>query len=326
MVKVDQAARAGAEAAAWLARLQQDDRTPETEAAFKDWLRADAAHEAAFARATDLWEILPGAAAVRDMGLVQPVVVRRPRTRTAARGRLTMRVTMMAATVLAGLCAGGAWWLSRPAVYETAAGEQQVKTLHDGSRVSLNTDSRISVSYSGSMRHIALERGEAVFDVEHDPAHPFVVDAGDERVKALGTSFAVRRDAGRVVVTLIRGRVDVSRLGEDGTPAVIQARLVPGDRATIVSGGEAVLDRPSLDAVTAWRHGEVVFSNTTLQAAADEINRYGQVKVVVTDAGAARLPVSGIFETNDPTEFAVVMAKMNGLRARRAGQRIELSR
>jgi transmembrane sensor len=321
MVKVDERGRADAEAAAWLARLQQDERTPQTEAAFQDWLRADGANEAAFARATDVWEMLPGAAAVRELGpsarLVAPPARRRPN-----------RVVewAVAATLLTGLVAGGLWWMSRPAVYETAAGEQQVKTLRDGSRVSLNTDSRISVSYGGGLRHIALERGEAVFDVEHDPAHPFVVDAGGERVRALGTSFEVRRDEGRVMVTLVRGRVDVSRLGENGAPAVVLARLTPGDRATIAAGGEAVLDRPSVDAVTAWRHGEVVFTNATLQAAAAEINRYGPVKVVVTDAAAAQLPVSGVFETNDATEFAVVMARMNGLRAQRVGQRIELSR
>ena len=318
MVKADTQARAAAEAAAWLARLQQDGRSPQTEAAFQDWLRTDAANASAFARATDIWEMLPGAAAVRDLTGVTPLPVRR-----RSSGYVEMA---LAATVLAGLVAGGVYWTSRPAVFETAAGEQQVKTLRDGSRVSLNTDSRISVSYGGGVRHIALERGEAVFDVEHDPAHPFLVDAGGERVRALGTSFAVRRETGRVTVTLIRGRVDVSRIGDAGGPAVIQAELTPGERATVVSGAAAVVDRPSIDAVTAWRHGEVVFSNTTLAAAADEINRYGPVKVVVNDASVAELPVSGVFETNDPTEFAVVMAKLNGLHARRIGGRIELSR
>ncbi len=321
MVKVDERGRADAEAAAWLARLQQDERTAQTEAAFQDWLRAADANEAAFARATDVWEMLPGAAAVRDLGLGAQVVALPVRRRAS-------RVVpwAMAATLVAGLVAGGVWWTSRPTVYETAAGEQQVKTLRDGSRVSLNTDSKISVAYGGGLRRITLERGEAVFDVEHDPAHPFVVDADGERVRAVGTSFEVRRDDGKVMVTLIRGKVDVSRLGRDGAPAIVQAHLTPGDRATIASGGEAVLDRPSVDAVTAWRHGEVVFANTTLQAAAAEINRYGSVKVVVTDAGAAELPVSGVFETNDPAEFAVVMAKVNGLRAQRVGQQIELSR
>lgn len=313
-------ARADAEAAAWLARLQQDERTPQTEAAFQAWLRADPANEAAFARATDVWEMLPGAAAVRDAGGASVVPL-------PARRRAPRYVEMaLAATVLAGLVAGGVYWTSRPTVYETAVGEQQVKTLADGSRVSLNTDSRISVSYGGGVRHIALERGEAVFDVEHDPAHPFLVDAGGERVRALGTSFAVRRDPDGVRVTLIRGRVDVSHIGEAGGPAVVQAELTPGERATVLSGGGAVVDWPSVDAVTAWRHGEVVFSNATLQAAADEINRYGPVKVVVRDAGVADLHVSGIFETNDPTEFAVVMAKMNGLHAQRTGRQIELSR
>ncbi len=135
----------------------------------------------------------------------------------------------------------------------------------------------------------------------------------------------MRRDTGRVTVTLLKGRVALSRLSGDRATA-LQAQLQPGDRATIAGGAQPVVDRPSVDAVTAWRHGEVVFSNATLKDAADEINRYGPVKVVVTDGQAANLHVSGIFETNDPEEFAVVMAKMNGLHAQRVGQRIELSR
>ncbi len=311
-------ARADAEAAAWLARLQQDERTPETEAAFQEWLRLNARHEAAFARATEVWEMLPGAAAIRAFDASSAVVPMRRRS-------VPYAALAMAATLVAGLVAGGLYWTSRPVVYETAPGEQQVKTLADGSRVSLNTDSRISVSYAGGRRHVALERGEAVFDVEHDAGHPFVVDAGAERVQDLGTSFVVRRDADRVTVTLLKGAVAVSRLA-DGRTAMLQAQLTPGDRATFAGGAEAVVDRPSVDAVTAWRRGEVVFSNATLKDAAAEINRYGPVKVVVTDAQVANLHVSGIFETNDPAEFAVVMAKMNNLHAQRVGQQIELSR
>ncbi|WP_414706922.1 FecR/PupR family sigma factor regulator, partial [Rudaea sp.] len=39
-----------AEASAWLTRLQESERTPATEAAFKEWLGASPAHARAFTR------------------------------------------------------------------------------------------------------------------------------------------------------------------------------------------------------------------------------------------------------------------------------------
>src|SRR5882672_7921497 len=51
-----------AEAAAWIARLQSSERTAAAEAAFREWLTADPLHARAFSRATDVWEIIAGAA------------------------------------------------------------------------------------------------------------------------------------------------------------------------------------------------------------------------------------------------------------------------
>lgn len=318
--------RAEAEAAAWLARLQADERSPETEAAFRAWLQTDASHEAAFERATDIWEMLPGAAAVRVATAANDD--RSARMDRAGRPQGRRAFAAVAAMSVAAIMAAGALWVTRPTVYETLPGEQQVTTLRDGTRVSLNTDSRITVAYDRKTRRVALDRGEALFDVKHDPAHPFIVTVGKDQVRALGTSFLVRRNPNQVAVTLIRGKVEVSRKMEDGAGGhlVSLAILSPGERLTLGEDGQPALDRPVVDAVTAWRHGEVIFSNITLREAAGELNRYGQVKIVVADPEVAALRVSGVFETNDAAEFAVAVAQMNRLHARRSGGTIVLSR
>src|SRR6478672_8988604 len=106
-----------AEAAAWLARLHGPYRSADTDAALKEWLKADPAHEEAFGRATEIWDLLPGIEVARE-----PEAVEAPERRFARR-----TVFALAASLLLLISIGGGWTLlSRPPVHETAVGEQQV--------------------------------------------------------------------------------------------------------------------------------------------------------------------------------------------------------
>lgn len=301
-----------AEAAAWLVRLQGSDRSAATEAAFRAWLAEDPAHAHAFARVTDTWEIVPGAAR-----MAAPA-------RTPRRGRL---LAVAASLSLVAILAGYAWLAMRDPIYQTRVGEQRTVTLEDGSRVTLNTGTRLAVDYDADQRRIRLERGEALFEVAKNPRRPFTVQAGHEQVRALGTTFSVRRDRDRVDVLLIEGRVQVSRQAAKAdaraSPSIV---LAPGDRLALREGRAATTrDRPVVDEVTAWRRGEAMFDNVTLAEAIAEINRYGRVQVRVSDPELAALRISGVFATRDPAEFAEVVARLHGLDTVRTPQGVALT-
>lgn len=300
--------RLNAEASAWLARLHGP-RSEEARGALQDWLKADPAHQEAFERATELWEFLPGAAELVE----EP---RRPVSRRF--------VPLAIAASLAVLAGAGAMTalLNQPQTFDTRVGEQRTAALDDGSRISLNTDSHVTVKFDRDGREVSLDRGEVMFDVAHDAARPFVVTAGDERIKALGTSFVVRRDGDRVRVTLLSGRVEVARAGEQSR---VLAVLAPGERVSAAPDAVPVLDRPALDAITAWRRGELRFRDTPLSDAVAEVNRYGRQRVIVNDARLAALPISGVFATDNPAEFAAAVAELHGLRMRREGEAVLLT-
>ena len=76
--------------------------------------------------------------------------------------------------------------------YVTAIGERSTFTLNDGSTVTLNTNSELVVDFSEGRRDVRLSRGEASFDVAKNSSRPFVVQAGDGVVWAVGTAFSVR--------------------------------------------------------------------------------------------------------------------------------------
>lgn len=292
-----------AEASAWLVRLQGSGRTPAAEAAFRVWLAEDPAHARAFARVTDTWDIIPGAAA---------------RARPAALKNAKRTRWLAVAASLAFLVTAGVLSLQslRDPVYQTRVGGQQTVTLDDGSRITLNTNTRLSVDYSAEQRRIYLEHGEALFEVAKNPRRPFTVHAGEEQVRALGTTFMVRSERERLDVLLIEGSVRVSadpesnRDPERAEPIV----LVPGERLALRDGkAERTLDRPPVEEMIAWRRGEAMFDNATLAEAVAEINRYGKTQVRIEDPAVAKLRISGVFATRDPAEFANVIAKLHDL-------------
>ncbi|WP_168355826.1 FecR family protein [Sphingomonas gei] len=311
-------AEVDADAAAWLARLQAEGRSEATESAFKAWLHADLAHQEAFERATEIWAMIPGAMLCSGVSTQAPASLPIRRTRGRAAG------FAMAASLLIVLGAGGGWWLlTRPIDYATRVGEQKIATLEDGSRIALNTDSEVDVSYEKDVRRVTLERGEAMFEVAPNPSRPFVVRAGDKLVKAIGTSFIVRRDASGVIVTLIQGKVSVS----DVTKAAVQPTLLaPGERLTVPASAPSVIDQPPIEAATAWRRGQAVFNDTPLSSAVAELNRYGGPRVTVDDPRLAGLRISGVFATNDTAEFANAVAALYRLRVQKAGRELHLLR
>jgi transmembrane sensor len=217
-----------------------------------------------------------------------------------------------AAATMCMIAALAVWWWSG-AAYVTAHGEQRLVYLDDGSRVYLNSDSRLRVDFS-----------EGFFEVARDAARPFVVEAGDREVRALGTTFIVRHETQRTAITLVEGKVTVSPITSErqpsapeestSSPATVAAvTLAPGERLVLDELALPVLDAPRLEAVTAWRRGEVLLDATPLAEAIAEMNRYDKRQLFIDDAELAAVQVSGIYRTGDSLGFAHAVAELNGL-------------
>src|SRR3546814_837311 len=97
----------------------------------------------------------------------------------------------------------------------TQKAERRVARLPDGSTVEMSGDSAIEVRYSKGRRDIRLMRGQALFEVTHNAARPFIVKAGKGEIRALGTAFDVDLTRREVIVTVTKGvlRVNAPRVG-----------------------------------------------------------------------------------------------------------------
>ncbi len=190
--------------------------------------------------------------------------------------------------------------------------------LFDGSQIELNTNTVLQIS--NNQRDVALVRGEALFQIHHDAAHPFTVSVAGHKVTDLGTEFLIRTSGTKLRVALVEGRARVeSDIRQDQS-----ATLVPGDVALATSTSLAVTKKPARqlrDELT-WRKGILVFDDTTLAEAAAEFNRYNTVKVVIADPNAAQLKINGAIHANDGAEFARLAKNLFGLRAGQVGNEI----
>lgn len=304
----DDARRSLAEASAW--RVHLTEIGVESTHAFEAWL-ADPLNRRAWETVQSAWTAFDEGAAAPELIDARQAALSDARREAANQWRrrgVTGQLAVTAAAVILLLCAGvlgGLAWLAQPDVYQTALGERRVVTLEDGSRISLDSDSAVEVSYQERSRDLSLLRGQARFDVAHDVERPFSVLARGQKVVATGTAFNVDLTGGAVQVTLLEGRVVV--LDERGGQADRLARprpveLVAGQQLAVTSGTPAV--RPvNLEKTSAWERGQLVFENETLASIVSRVSRYSRTRVVVADARTGALRISGVFNTGDVNGF-----------------------
>jgi transmembrane sensor len=243
-----------------------------------------------------------------------------------------------AAAAVAVLVTYVGWWtqggrsFDRTATYVTAHGEQSVRQLPDRSVMHLNTDSAITVRYSRSERVVAVEKGQAFFEVAHDDTRRFRVLAGEAEVVAIGTRFDVHRAGDSIVVTVVDGRVAVitparpEPMGSGIRPPATQS--VEAGYQLRVDGG-VISDQPEpvdLQQAMAWLQRKIVFTRRPLGEVADEFNRYATVPFEIDDPTLRALPVSGVFNAHDTESFAGFLDGLDGIVVERTATRIRVYR
>lgn len=310
-------------AASWLERRDRSDWSQADQVELDTWLDQSMAHATAFWRLEGAWQRTEKLSALRE-----PMRASQEMQRSALRRSVPWAMAAALIAVVAGI---GSTFFATPRVktYSTPVGGHEIVTLGDGTSIELNTDTSLRIAQAGEARNVTLERGEAYFQVVHDPAHPFVVQAGTHRVVDIGTKFLLRKDAARVEMALYEG---VARFESLKYGAVAQkAVLRPGDVAI------AALNHPSFKTIRsepadtlvnklAWQRGFLVMDHTTLAEVVRDLNRYNVEKIVIADPAAARMQMYGTIPINGVNGFVRVAQGVLGLRATRRGGEIQISK
>ena len=204
----------------------------------------------------------------------------------------------------------------------TQVGQQTSFTLKDGSRIQLNTNSRIEVAYSAKQRLLTLIQGEARFDVAKDSNRPFTVTVGQKSFTALGTVFNVQKTNHQTMELLVtEGKVLITQATTsviDIKDTLIQANtsftsdniaatlVMSGEKAVITenspSANTTPVEKISLDQINrdlAWQQGMLIFEGEPLSIALAEISRYTNSEFEIVDNELAKIKVAGYFKAGD---------------------------
>lgn len=337
------------DASGWLARRDSGRWSAQEQAGLEAWLAASIAHRVAFLRLEAAWnesgrlKALGAGVAAGEMPMrgrwsgisfdphtqgkaAATDVLPGARTRTPPRS--LFRPTQVAALLLLALALAWSWQrydTAEPVAYRTGIGDLRTLALADGSAATLSSDSRIEVALSRRERHVELQRGEAYFDVAKDAQRPFAVAAGNYRVVAVGTRFAVRHDGDDLRVVVTEGSV---RLQSDAVAGMAQPETLLPAGSVALANRHGVLVRAGsvadAESDVDWRRGFVVFRDTPLATAVAEFNRYNTRPLVIADASAAQLRIGGSFRWSNADVFVNLLEQALPLRAEREAERIVL--
>jgi transmembrane sensor len=354
--------RAAEEAAEWWVRLQESGEVSRAEhEAYVDWLRESALHVAEMLQIArlhgslaqfDRWAHVPTHDSGEAPANVLPLpVARRPeaaRDRARDLGRNDVQTSppvpvkrrspaygAIAASLAAALLVVGlARYLARGQVIQTERGERRELALEDGSVVQIDPETRLRVRYETRARYVELERGRALFHVARNVGRPFLVEAAETTVRAVGTAFAVERASDRVVVTVAEGKVAVFPTRSAATaadPAAVRNEsssqagpsspaidLTVNEQLAVRSSGgvEPVREVDSARAL-AWAEGRLIFQNDSVAQAVREFNRYNRIQLAVSEPALAERRISGVFSASDPESFVAFLESAAGVHVRR---------
>lgn len=350
------------QAAAWLLAFDQGELTGDARQAFVAWVKESPAHIEEFLQVSTLDLMLvesPEKVAELDAlvaearGNVVDLVDARQTIEPAvpAVGRRGLRpfwVAATAAVVVAGVTLYVLW---QPAgspyqTYQTSFGEQRSVVLQDDSLVVLNTESKLTITYTDTGRHAILHAGEALFEVSHDPSRPFTVDAGPAAIRVLGTTFNVYRLAEQTVVTVVEGEVSVAagdeyEEGRRELPATTLTdlpgsgrtprlptdtlQLTAGQQVAVASTGAVDRQRPAdLEQATAWTERRLVFDRERLSKVFEEFNRYNRRRLVLDVPALAEREITGVFNARDVETLLGFVEAQPGVRILRGSDEIRI--
>lgn len=305
MDAIDRRKRITEEAAQWCVVLQGGDVSRAQREQYVDWLRESSVHIAEMLHIAQVhgaleqferWSVIPidGSREAQDNVITLAAVPRQAEAQRGIResGGRSRLIWGMAAIVLV-LTGISTLLLLRPSgdIIQTERGERREMALADGSVVQVDPETLLRIEYAEHTRRVFLERGRALFHVAKNAARPFLVEANNSTVRAVGTAFAVERQSQSIVVTVAEGKVAVfpshSLLAAAGTEGSAQA---PSKRTADASLGGTSASSSRIDPVAAGTH---LAPPESVNGAPPEIFLTANQQVTVLRSGSAE-PVHAI--------------------------------
>lgn len=190
--------------------------------------------------------------------------------------------------------------------------DKQLVELPDGTQVLLNDNSELSfdsASFGLSMREVML-KGEAFFDVTHDPSKRFIVKTGEVNTQVLGTAFNVSAysGAGEITVTVVRGLVQV---GDDRR---VYAKITPNEQIAVDVEKHTFIQKEVVaEEAVSWQKNFLIMEDLSLEEASRIIEKRFNVQVRFENEMLKKCVFSGTFLNDESLDQVLsIMTKVIG--------------
>ncbi|TKC08084.1 DUF4974 domain-containing protein [Pedobacter polaris] len=191
----------------------------------------------------------------------------------------------------------------------TKVGEMKTITLTDGSKITLNTQSRLQypTNFNDQTREVYLV-GEAFFDIAHNTKKPFKVHTERLNVQVLGTSFNISayKEDKEIAVAVATGMVGVTSKNDSKGTAYL---LLPGEELIYHNAGGTInKSKREIADIGSWDRGKFVFENETLANITRRLQRHYQVKFFFKNTSISQKQIS---LTTSNQNISIVMKAMS---------------
>jgi transmembrane sensor len=319
----------GEQAAEWLLILEEN--RPQDRDAFSEWIAKSPLHIGAFLRAAAMDTLLSRVDPQRTVDIERHTATDEVRDIDSSSAHMETRPNRswrISKRWAAAACIGivtlmpAVWWHATNGDranlqhFDTGVGEQRALELDDGSLLHLNTNSKVTVRFTGQERRVDLLAGEALFRIQRDSSRPFRVHSGRIVIQAVGTQFNVYRRLDDAVVSVLEGAVQISDERNLSGQSPTRIRLNAGEEAQVAYNGSlSKKTLPDVSRVSAWRQRRLIFRDEPLSNIASEFNRYNRtpkIRIEGADIGARRYAAA--FDADDPESLLGILGKDRTLR------------
>ncbi|WP_417551308.1 FecR domain-containing protein [Methylophaga sp.] len=295
----------------WYVQLTSGSATEQDRQVWKEWLNADPANKLAWQQVEEVTNCFMGLNTKTSMAVLNRRYVATPSLN--GRRQFVKNLGLLLAVSSAGwLTYKEKPWYHFMADYSTAKGEVQKFRLDDGSRLVLNTDTKVSIHFDEQVRSVRLLQGEVYVETaqETNPLYrPFIVQTLHGTVTALGTRFSTRIYNNRSCVNVFEDAVEVRPIDGLGDKVVVNA----GEEVKFTSMLFQQKMLFDMSAADAWTKGFIIVDNMPLAKVIDELSRYRR-GVVRCDPAIADLEISGAFPITDVDAALLSIAKTLSIR------------
>ncbi len=198
------------------------------------------------------------------------------------------------------------------------------QTLPDGTSVTLNTGSTLDYEkFNKAERNVNL-KGEAWFEVARNVEKPFIISAGDVRIKVLGTAFYVNAHdlSSRLEVILTRGRVAVYYKDKPNEFVILE----PGEKIEIEGEHATITKKRNEDPnFLAWKTHRLVMDDMALADAVSLINKVYHCNIVISNSMVANCRINATFDNQSLDAVLNVLEATLGIKFVQKGNEIQIN-